>query len=606
MKKKIKKAFTLVELLVVIAILAILATVSIVGYNSFTKKARVSNDTVLVKQMNDILYANSQTDDVNPTMSKALEDVFDGGYDLTKLTPTTTNYNIMWDRANDQMVLADENLSYVYPEASKVSEKPEDLFVVVKTKTELETRTNAGYSVYLHDDFTETEITNLKAGLDAGECNNVSKITYIGDSTTQNVVIRTNGSDLVVNAPNSHVEHYGLAKEVNVQAVSDSTYVENGTVSKMETAADAKSVVINKDAVVVKLTNKSSKLTINNGYVGELAEGSTNPVSGTSGGNTISVYNYDQLQALALSSTVEISLKGKTIKLEKDIDLTNKVWTPFGFSQTHPFEGTIDGNNHKIKGLSAKGYVFNKDATIVNVTNKNSGPAYGLICISKNSTIKNLKLESVNIDVPNGIAVGAVVGDSRGSSLTIDNVTVDGEIKAMDKVAGFVGLAGYKEDSINYILKISNSTNNANVTAYCDKNYNRAGGFVGGCGPANNKGKIELYLCTNNGTINVTGNIEDMTANEKTTYWNDAKILSSLCIGPRIYGGQFVGTLNGTSFKSTLCKATGKVNVKNLNSNGTYGYSMVINKFGNNDLDVQNSTVITATNKIEYVEEDNK
>ena len=63
MRKKIKKAFTLVELLVVIAILAILATVSIVGYNSFTKKARVSNDTVLVKQMNDILFANSQTDD---------------------------------------------------------------------------------------------------------------------------------------------------------------------------------------------------------------------------------------------------------------------------------------------------------------------------------------------------------------------------------------------------------------------------------------------------------------------------------------------------------------------------------------------------------------
>lgn len=43
-KKSNRKAFTLVELLVVIAILAILATVSVVGYTSFIKNAYVSND----------------------------------------------------------------------------------------------------------------------------------------------------------------------------------------------------------------------------------------------------------------------------------------------------------------------------------------------------------------------------------------------------------------------------------------------------------------------------------------------------------------------------------------------------------------------------------
>ena len=197
MRKKIKKAFTLVELLVVIAILAILATVSIVGYNSFTKKARVSNDTVLVKQMNDILFANSQTDGANPTMSKALEDVFDGGYDLTKLTPTTTNYNIMWDRAKDQMVLADENLGIVYPEASKVSDKTEDLFVVVKTAKELETRTNAGYSVYLHDDYNETEITDLKAGIDTGKVTTLKNITI---NTTNINVIRHEREIIFINS----------------------------------------------------------------------------------------------------------------------------------------------------------------------------------------------------------------------------------------------------------------------------------------------------------------------------------------------------------------------------------------------------------------------
>lgn len=57
MKKKSKKGFTLVELLVVIAILAILATVSIVGYTSFIGKANQSVDEQAVTQMNVALEA---------------------------------------------------------------------------------------------------------------------------------------------------------------------------------------------------------------------------------------------------------------------------------------------------------------------------------------------------------------------------------------------------------------------------------------------------------------------------------------------------------------------------------------------------------------------
>ena len=57
MKKQQKKAFTLVELLVVIAILAILASVAVVGYTAFIKNAAVSNDQNVVAQMNRYLEA---------------------------------------------------------------------------------------------------------------------------------------------------------------------------------------------------------------------------------------------------------------------------------------------------------------------------------------------------------------------------------------------------------------------------------------------------------------------------------------------------------------------------------------------------------------------
>ena len=54
-----KKAFTLVELLVVIAIIAILATAGIVGYTVFTEKARKSNAESELNQAKTLLEAEA-------------------------------------------------------------------------------------------------------------------------------------------------------------------------------------------------------------------------------------------------------------------------------------------------------------------------------------------------------------------------------------------------------------------------------------------------------------------------------------------------------------------------------------------------------------------
>lgn len=63
MKKRIKKGFTLVELLVVIAILGILATVSVVGYSSFTQKAKQSVAQQELTQIHNYLFAADIDDD---------------------------------------------------------------------------------------------------------------------------------------------------------------------------------------------------------------------------------------------------------------------------------------------------------------------------------------------------------------------------------------------------------------------------------------------------------------------------------------------------------------------------------------------------------------
>lgn len=63
MKRRTKKGFTLVELLVVIAILAILATVSVVGYSNFTQKAKDSRAQQELTQIHTYLYAADINDD---------------------------------------------------------------------------------------------------------------------------------------------------------------------------------------------------------------------------------------------------------------------------------------------------------------------------------------------------------------------------------------------------------------------------------------------------------------------------------------------------------------------------------------------------------------
>ena len=269
MKKKIKKAFTLVELLVVIAILAILATVSVVGYNSFTKKAKVSNDTVLVKQMNDVLIASQQTDDKNNTMTEALEDVFGAGYDVEKLTPTTTNYNIVWDSENDQMVLLDDNKEVVFP-TEKVTTK-DKMFLITKTLDDF-TSTQNEFAHYLTSEFTYTGTLEITTGLDTGTNTNVNTIKYNGENTTEskNVVIRTSSyaTNLEINGyvntkdntKGDVINHYGLVGELTVTKCAMSCYHENG--SSAFTSVEYGKVIANQGGELKVVVAKSNNAVI--------------------------------------------------------------------------------------------------------------------------------------------------------------------------------------------------------------------------------------------------------------------------------------------------------------------------------------------------------
>lgn len=58
--KNSKRAFTIVELVIVIAVIAILAAVLIPTFSSLIEKANVNSDTAAVKQMNTYLSTDEQ------------------------------------------------------------------------------------------------------------------------------------------------------------------------------------------------------------------------------------------------------------------------------------------------------------------------------------------------------------------------------------------------------------------------------------------------------------------------------------------------------------------------------------------------------------------
>ena len=218
MKKKMKKGFTLVELLVVIAILAILSTVAIVGYNSFTEKARISNDKGLVTQLNTLLQADEALDGKAKTPTDALEVVAENGFDVKKMTPTADDYSIVWNEETNRFVLLDENNVAVVEELSASAHKNWQF-------SSAYTQIVDGFSVCLNDNFEGTSLT-VTSGLDVGNNKGIELVTYTG---TSDVVIRTNGGSLTVNS--GAVTHYGIGYILTVADSAKTNYVEKGTFS---------------------------------------------------------------------------------------------------------------------------------------------------------------------------------------------------------------------------------------------------------------------------------------------------------------------------------------------------------------------------------------
>ena len=222
-RKKTKKGFTIVELVIVIAVIAILSAVLIPTFAGLIKKANISADQTLVRNLNTSLAISSEGGGTkNSTMYQTLEAMKEQGYVVDKLTPTHSKNNIVWDSENNQFVLVYENGETF---TGTTVDPTVDKSKMWKVYTEIPTESE--YSVYLAGTNVTGNVEVKGVGFDAGENVGISTVTYKNETNVaKDVVIRTNGGNLTVNS--GSVVHYGVARYLTLD--SSATYTEKGSI----------------------------------------------------------------------------------------------------------------------------------------------------------------------------------------------------------------------------------------------------------------------------------------------------------------------------------------------------------------------------------------
>lgn len=172
----------------------------------------------------------------------------------------------------------------------------------------------------------------------------------------------------------------------------------------------------------------------------------------------------EELAGLAKLVNGGTDFAGKTIALDRDLDLGDREWTPIGSytnrATNSPFAGTFDGGGHEITGL------------YINASGEDSQGLFGCV----NGTVKNL---GVSGTVTGVWGVGGVVGHNyRG---TVESCHNTGTVTGRERVGGVVG--------DNYIGTVESCYNTGAVSG-----GERVGGVAGG-----SSGMVES--CFNTGVV---------------------------------------------------------------------------------------------------------
>ena len=259
MKHTNKKGFTIVELVIVIAVIAILAAVLIPTFSNLIKKANISNDTAIAKNLNTAAIS-AQADD----FGKAIEAAKEAGYLVGHLNAKAEKVFFVWEDDTNQFLLYDLKAEKILYSNTKVDGAPDASWYFVVNNVEDKNGVAAAFknedgSIKVKVQYLVGEVAALKDVLAAGG------EVYIDESLAlDNANLLHINSNATINLGSSALNTSGVVKTetlsepIKIGATSTVT-INGGTIA-------AASEVLNLDERPIKivlLAQAGSNLTIN-------------------------------------------------------------------------------------------------------------------------------------------------------------------------------------------------------------------------------------------------------------------------------------------------------------------------------------------------------
>ena len=484
LKSALRRGFTIMELVIVIAVIAVLAAVLIPTFANLTQRANESADTQTVKNLNTILSSEEVLGNKAENMTEAIEIASSGGYNVTALTPTSDGNDILWNQDTNRFVLADsETGELVY--ADEQVDNPEisatgnyAYWKITDSDTNVE---DGKYSYYLSDSFVDNDIT-VTTGIDVGENTDIN-ITY-QTTASQSVIFNTNGGTLTIDNNVAEIKHYGDAEVTDIRNVANNSYYAFGSIGYLK--IDTGRVVVENLANINTIYVTSTSATIiNNGGIVANAYAASDTIKNSHNGNISLIYdsskteeeiksealNYYNAVAkigdlyysnLLAAFTAAASRETVTIELISDVDLSGVTWYPIGISTGKTV--VIEGNGHTISNGYIKDYLNAGTGSGVAGDGGSANYYSGFIGDNRGTlTINNLNFSNITVDMVvtgngTGSSIIAVVLANNTGTAVLNNVTVDDCIvKGYTKVGLLHGFTQGNGSFIANKCSISNS-----------------------------------------------------------------------------------------------------------------------------------------------------
>ena len=222
MKHTNKKGFTIVELVIVIAVIAILAAVLIPTFSNLIKKANISNDTAIAKNLNTAAIS-AQAD----TFGQAIEAAKEAGYLVAHLNAKADNIFFVWEDETNQFLLYDLDAKKVlYSNTKEYGDPDASWYFAVNTKAEKDTVLAALANVNCN--YLVGDITAVKDVLAAGG------EVYLDESLTidseNRIVVKDATDDVVINFTNSSVSTTETITGIPVEIVNGNVTINDAVV----------------------------------------------------------------------------------------------------------------------------------------------------------------------------------------------------------------------------------------------------------------------------------------------------------------------------------------------------------------------------------------